>query len=176
MAGQLSWLEHGTHKPGVGSSILPPATTILDDLQGNKKLACNTIATVRYKNISLKFYDYFLNMIFFKIRKLLLFSILSVVLVSCNQNRNDEYNCKYDDNSGGIVNIKKDHIFWMKGKTKYKITKETSERILAERDIRPVSVWKLTFYKKTLKIKLTRFDLRKKRDDYTNILSCEKLN
>jgi len=115
-------------------------------------------------------------MIFFKIRKLLLFSILSVVLVSCNQNRNDEYNCKYDDNSGGIVNIKKDHIFWMKGKTKYKITKETSERILAERDIRPVSVWKLTFYKKTLKIKLTRFDLRKKRDDYTNILSCEKLN
>ena len=26
MAGQLSWLEHRTHKPGVGGSNPPPAT------------------------------------------------------------------------------------------------------------------------------------------------------
>ena len=28
MAGELSWLEHRTHKPGVGGSNPPPATII----------------------------------------------------------------------------------------------------------------------------------------------------
>ena len=103
-------------------------------------------------------------------KKLLAIVVLGLLLTGCNQNRNDQYSCVYSDNSGTeLISITKDHI--IEGKRKFKISKETNDRIIAVQfPDRDFSIT-YTFYKRTKKYS-TVF----KRTGDVYILDCAQLN
>ena len=95
---------------------------------------------------------------------------IALSLVIFKKDRFNEFSCMFDDGSGPIyVNIDNEHI--IDGKSKIKIIKETSDKIIAKKY--PDQSWSstYTFYKRTNKYK----------KDYgseksTFLLACTQLN
>ena len=78
MARQLSWLEHRTHKPGVGGSNPPPAT---------KKMKLNK-----------KSFQKFFKFISYSLFKILYGSVEGII----DPNNNDEIEIKFVKKNGKI--------------------------------------------------------------------------
>lgn len=95
---------------------------------------------------------------------------IALSLVIFKKDRFNEFSCIYDDGSGPIyVNIDNEHI--IDGKSKIKIIKETSDKIIAKKypDRKWASTY--TFYKRTNKYKQD-FGSEKT----TFLLACTQLN
>ena len=99
-------------------------------------------------------------------KKLLAIVVLGLLLNSCTQqNRNDEYSCRYEfeSDSTEYLSVLKDKLIFLS--TNYAIEKETSDKIIANGGIQT-----LTFFKRTKKLK----------SSYTNgdiwLYNCEQLN
>ena len=103
---------------------------------------------------------------------------LFFLIISCNSQREDEYDCKYKDKSREIIMIKKDTMIRNVGEKElvYKVSRETSDKIEAIDEIGNVSTWTLIFYKNSKKIRISRKGKKSSKDNFTYILTCEKLN
>jgi len=115
-------------------------------------------------------------------KKFLGILVLGLLLVSCNQNRNEEYFCKFisgkKQQDDVTLEISKDQVnlqYSSGTEFIYSILEEKSDRIIFGLKPKKEYHTKQTFYKKTKKY---RFDSswKKTKNFFTVIYACEKLN
>ena len=99
-------------------------------------------------------------------KKFLAIASLVFLLTGCNQNREDEYSCRYgNSNVSSYLYVFKDRMNFYS--TDYTIEKEINDKILAkEKNGTEI----LTFYKRTKKLKSTY------KDGKSDLYDCEQLN
>ena len=114
-------------------------------------------------------------------KKLLGIVVLGLLLVSCNQNRNDEYICKpisQGNYSDLYLEIYKDTVKTQSeggSQYTYSILEEKSDRIRFGYEGLGETQMNQVFYKKTKKFKWDS-SIKKTDNTFTIIYNCQKLN